>query len=120
MSTIQKLIQGSVRALSLKNGQEPGVFNAMNQRYGIRYSNQRLNTVLNSRDVVICGGCNHGRVHTKTAEGLVTNDTKSHQDCNGLGYRINKRYGRCFRARKRLGEAAWTRKSKSEAGGKKK
>lgn len=107
-STVQQLLQDAIRAEHTRKGlgfqvqeHRPAV------QYGIEFRgpkgnqrNQRLNAKMLSRAIVRCGGCVNGMVAITRGGKRVAGQLKTHQDCNGLGLRINKRYGRCGSATK--------------------
>lgn len=98
MSNIQQLIEEGIRVERIKSNPThlrrlpPG---RVVRWYGFKFKAERkMNARLNSRAIVICGGCVQGTVAVKGPDGKKTSQRKEHVDCLGSGYRVNKRYGR--------------------------
>lgn len=105
MSKIQSLIEDAIRADQNRRGffgqtiQNPdagrnyGYLKAPCQLVG----ELRLCSRMFNRSVVLCGGCNNGKVPKRDEKGRKVQSWANwpeHVDCGGTGMRTNKRYGR--------------------------
>lgn len=99
MSRIQQILEGTQRVQAAKDSYAAprwtkwGVHVGKGM-YGVDYSHQRLNAFFNCRAILVCGGCVGGVVHRKTDAGTAMNERTVHTDCQGTGFRLNRRYGR--------------------------
>lgn len=103
---VQRLIESALRA----KDQQASVWTrvsapAIPMNQGIEWRDhkdhrlQRMNCFFNTKQIVFCGGCNEGRVPIRDDKGKPTGKTKEHENCHGLGIRINRRYGRVGKGR---------------------
>lgn len=89
MSRVQQLIEESIRVYSRRLGAGVGPRTFRREAYSQDYGDQRTNATQNMKWRIVCGGCNVGWVKVKG-----TQERKEHPDCQGRGWRINKRFGR--------------------------
>lgn len=105
MSKVQSLIEEAIRAENRRQGtfglsvQRPsagrnyGYLKAPCQLRG----ELRLCSRMFDRSVLLCGGCNNGKVPKRDQKGQKVGNWANwpaHADCGGTGMRVNKRYGR--------------------------
>jgi hypothetical protein len=96
MSLVRQLIEASLKVATKADTPAPVEMDAVLFREP--YSNRKLRAFFNARVYLPCGGCNRGLVRVRDESGSLTKARTRHAQCNGLGYRVNKRYGRCGKA----------------------
>ena len=93
MSLLQQLIARSVfLSKKTQDSTDTATKDSLTIQYGYPFATHRQRSRWNCRAILLCG-CNKGRVPVKV-DGVRTNETKPHVDCQGLGFRLNKRFGR--------------------------